>query len=235
MTRAAACDPCHTPAAFPGTRRTVIRTRFSAAALSLALLSLLSAVAAPERGEEPPRNAVTAYGGWFTDNKWTEIAAFDDIGLRDAWMVGVGYTRELVGNRYAALELEGVLVRYFGDQDNWEVDGILMARWRAFPWNDMLPTSVALGVGPSLASEEPAEEVAIDGESDAFLLYWNAEVEVGLPERPWSVVARLHHRSNAYGVLAEDGGSNVLTVGLRYREVPGEGARVVAGRSFSEG
>lgn len=91
------------------------------------------------------------------------------------------------------------------------------ARWRAFPWNAWIPTSVAFGIGPSYATDIPAEEVARDGDSARLLLYWVAELEVGLPERPWSVLARLHHRSTAYGLFAEDGGSNFVTLGLRWR------------------
>lgn len=57
----------------------------------------------------------------------------------------------------------------------------------------------------------------MDGSSARLLLYWTAELEIGLPNRLWSAVARLHHRSNAYGAFAETGGSNWLTLGVRYR------------------
>jgi len=163
------------------------------------------------------RNAVTLFGARMADNNWHEIVALDDVGMRDAWLAGVALSHEFAGGEDWALELEGQTVRHFGDQDHWEFNAALLARWRGFPWREAVPTSVAFGIGPSYATEVPPEEVARDGESARFLLYWVAELEVGLPDRSWSAIARLHHRSNAYGVLAEDGGSNWLTLGVRRR------------------
>jgi hypothetical protein len=164
-----------------------------------------------------PRWALSLFGGRFADNDWTEIATLDDVGFRDAWMAGAALSREIAGTRRWALEIEGQALRHFGDQAHWEFNAVLATRWRAFPWDGVLPTAAAFGIGPSLATEVPDEEVARDGESERLLLYWMAELEASLPGRPWRGFARLHHRSNAYGLLAEDGGSNIVTLGLRRR------------------
>lgn len=179
-------------------------------------LCLVAAAAVAQPWEERP-HAVAVFGARMADNNWIEIATADDLGVRDAWLVGLALSRELAGTGRWALEAEVQGVRHFGEQGHWETNAALLARWRAFPWNPRLPTSVAFGIGPSYATKVPAEEVARDGSSARLLLYWVVELEVGVPDSLWSGLARLHHRSNAYGVFAEEGGSNWLTLGLRRR------------------
>ena len=183
-----------------------------------AMLPVLALILAPSIGHgEDRRSAATLFGAQMADNNWHEIVALDDVSMRDAHLLGIGLSRELARARDWALEVEGQTVRHFGGQDHWEFNGALVGRWRGVPWREAVPTSVAFGIGPSYATSVPSEEVARDGESARLLLYWVAELEVGLPDSPWSGIARLHHRSNAYGVLAEDGGSNWLTLGIRRR------------------
>ncbi len=146
--------------------------------------------------EAQTANAATIFRGWMTDNQWNEIATLDDVRFRDSWLLGVGVSRELAGRDNWAFELEGQTVRHHGEQEHWEFNAALFARWRGLPWSDVLPTSVASGVGPSYATKEPAAEIAMDGESARLLLYWTAEMEVSFPETPWSAITRLHHRSN---------------------------------------
>lgn len=185
------------------------------------IAALATGLASDAAGAEDPnaegRYAATVFGARLTDNKWKEIATIEDVGFRDAYLAGLALSHEFLGGRDWALEVEGQTVKHFGDQTHWEFNAALVGRWRGFPWRETVPTSVAFGIGPSYATEVPPEEVAMDGESARFLLYWMAEVEVGLPDEPWSAIARLHHRSNGYGVFAEDGGSNWITFGLRRR------------------
>lgn len=189
------------------------------------LLAVLAAMLAPavSVAQEPPasaadrRNAVLVFGAQMSSNKWTEIAAFDDVSMRDAYLAGIGLSREIWGGEDWAIEAEGQVAKHFGREDHWEFNAALIGRWRDFPWNEWVPTGLAFGAGPSYATEVPPEEVANDGDSARFLLYWVAELELGLPGNPWSAVARLHHRSTGYGVFAERGGSNWLTLGIRRR------------------
>jgi hypothetical protein len=176
-------------------------------------MMLASTIAA----EEIPRNAVTAFAGQMTDNAWEEVATNDDVSKRDAYLAGLAYSRELVGRPDWALEIEGQVVKHFHAEHHWEFNGALVGRWRGFPWRETIPTSVAFGIGPSYATEVPLQEIARDGQSARLLIYWMAEFEMGLPDRPWSAIARLHHRSSGYGALAEDGGSNWLVFGIRRR------------------
>lgn len=186
---------------------------FTAAAMA----TTLCAIPAAAQSEPHRLNAITLFGARMADNNWIEIAALDDVGVRDAWLAGVGVSRELAGSPRWTLELEGQGVRHFGEQQHWEFNAALIARWRAFPWSSELPTSLAFGLGPSYATQVPAEEVARNDSSARLLLYWVAELEIGVPDTSWSGIAGLHHRSTAYGLFAEDGGSNWLTLGVRRR------------------
>jgi hypothetical protein len=160
--------------------------------------------------------AVSIFGGWMTDNNWEEVITPWNLEFRDTTLVGIAGSRRLW--RYdndISFEIEGQIVHHFGDQDHWEFNLPIIVRWETFPWNDAIDTSAAFGFGPSYASEIPKEEIAKDGDSQQWLVYWMFELAMGLPETDWRGIFRLHHRSGAFGIVAGEGGSNVLAVGLR--------------------
>jgi hypothetical protein len=108
--------------------------------------------------------------------------------------------------------------KYFGEQDNWEINmPILGLRWHRFPWDDHLATSIAWGIGSSYATQVPKVELETNFSSSKWLIYWFLELTFGPPTANWEVLTRLHHRSNGFGLVAEDGGSNAVCAGLRYR------------------
>ncbi len=172
------------------------------------------AIASPRPGDQ----ALGLFVAQMTDNKWREIVRLDDVRFRDAYLVGVAWSRRFahIDDR-AEFDIEGQVVRHFGDQDHWEFNAVVVGRWMKFPWNRWLPTHAAFGIGPSYATREPAEEVDRSGSSARLLLYWVGELEFSRPNQPWSVIARLHHRSTSYGVFADSGGSNFLALGIRRR------------------
>lgn len=175
---------------------------------------------AEAEAREPRRDgehAVTVFAAQMADNDWHEIVSLDNVGFRQTYLAGMAVSREMAGTKRWAIEVEGQAARHFGAQDHWELNAALVGRWRAFPWSESVATSVAFGIGPSFATRVPSEEVARDGSSNRLLLYWMAELEAGPPDRPWSGLVRLHHRSSAYGAVAENGGSNFITVGVRRR------------------
>ncbi len=93
----------------------------------------------------------------------------------------------------------------------------IIGRWEPFPWDEVVDTSLAFGIGPSYASSKPKVEVANDGDSRRLLVYWMMEIEVGVPDKSWSAIFRLHHRSGAFGLVADEGGSNAMVIGLKQR------------------
>jgi hypothetical protein len=130
-----------------------------------------------------------------------------------------------VSRRYARfyegalqLEMEGQVAYHFGQQENWEFNAVpVVARWRQFPWSHRLATTAAFGLGLSYTTRLPELEVELEGESHQTLIYWVAELTAGLPERPWAVSLRLHHRSVGYGLMGEEGGMNAVGLGLRWQ------------------
>ena len=112
-------------------------------------------------------------------------------------------------------------------QDIGITEGALFAnlRWSNFPWNNTLPTSIAIGWGVSYtdgltANEAQDAKYTDDDEGpQRWLNYLAVEYAFGLPQYPgWQLFYRLHHRSGAFGLFAaNDVGSNVMGLGLRYR------------------
>ncbi len=184
--------------------------------MRLVAVALAALAAVPALAERPP-HAVTGFAGALIDAPWEEAAVFWDWDFQSAYPVGIAASARLARPAPGlALEAELQLVRHFGDQDHWEVNApVMTARWLAFPWSETLDTSAAFGLGLSFASEVPAAEVALEGESEQILAYWMIELDAGLPESPWRVAGRLHHRSTAFGAFGEDGGSNALVVGVK--------------------
>jgi hypothetical protein len=179
------------------------------------LVALAGAAAADDR-----QHAATVFAGNLLDDDWEDVF-LDPAGLsfENARLAG-GALSARVWRPVEGLdvEIEGQLVRHFGEQDHWEVNAPLaVARWTGFPWSGTVATSAAFGIGPSLASRTPRLEVANEGSSERVMVYWMIEIELGAPGSDWSWVGRLHHRSPAYGLFGDDGGSNALAVGLRRR------------------
>ena len=172
----------------------------------------------PAAAGEDKAITVAVFGGVLTNNNWEDVFTPWDLDTRDSTLVGLAISHGIgpIDPRFG-FEIEGQVVHHFGDQDHWEFNLPVVARWKAFPWDDVVDTSVAFGIGPSYASEIPKVEVANRGDSQRLLVYWMAEIEVGPPDKDWSALFRLHHRSGAFGLVADEGGSNALVIGLKQR------------------
>jgi hypothetical protein len=165
---------------------------------------------------------LAAYGGKAGKERLLDILTRLNTGFRDSWLVALapGYVHHET-ERWR-FEVEGQVVRHFGDQTHWEFNAAWLARWMRFPWDRYVDTRAALGVGVSWATEIPVVEprAKLDtGESRRFLGYVAVEIELA-PSRDsdWSGFARLHHRSDAFGLFHDErGGSNFITLGLRRR------------------
>ena len=169
--------------------------------------------------QEVPDNAASFYVGRISSvNAWHDLIKDPaNAEFVDAYLA-VATLSQVVG-RYRddrlTLEVEGQVGYNFGDQSHWEINLAAGPRWRQFPWNDVVATSVAFGLGLSMASEVPEVEVELEGSSEQLLIYWNADVTLGPPSSSWTVLLRLHHRSGGFGSIADDGGMNAVALGLR--------------------
>ena len=190
-------------------------------ALSLAVhgapFGMAASAAAP-----PDRLAATVYVARMSAERTWQHAVRDPFGSD---YVDVFLLVGALSYRYASrfedgllLEAEGQLARHFGDQHHWEINAMPgVARWRRFPWSGKVDTSAAFGLGLSFATRVPEVEVELEGVSRRLLVYWMAEITAGPPRGRWAVCLRLHHRSDAWGLLGEDGGMNALGLGIRFR------------------
>ena len=158
------------------------------------------------------------YAGRLTLEKW-EDAIQPDADFADAYVYVLSASctlaRWLEGR--LSLELEGQVGKYFGDQDHWEMNlPIFALRWHRFPWQDRVATTFAWGIGSSYASHVPQVELEINKASYRWLVYWFGEITFAPPKASWQFLIRLHHRSNAFGLVADSGGANTLCAGVRY-------------------
>jgi hypothetical protein len=181
------------------------------------LLCLTSFAAA---SAESDNNAAAFYVGRISSvNAWHDlITAPGKAEFLDAY-VAVAALSQVI-DRYhherLSVEAEGQVVYNFGDQSHWEFNVAAGPRWSEFPWNETIAMTAAFQLGLSLASETPAVEVELEGDSQQLLIYWSAEITLGPPRGAWAVLLRLHHRSSGFGLLADDGGMNALALGVRH-------------------
>lgn len=163
--------------------------------------------------------SVAAYGGQLTREKW-EGTFSSGAEFADATIIvaAVSWTAYRFFDSRLSWELEGQVGKYFGDQKHWEFNlPILGLRWHRFPWDDHLATSLAWGIGPSYATRIPEIELETNDDSSHWLIYWFGELALGPPTAKWEVLLRLHHRSDGFGTVADDGGSNALCAGIRFQ------------------
>lgn len=163
--------------------------------------------------------ALATYAGRLTKEKW-EQSILPDAEFADATIVVAAgsWTVARFFDDKLSCELEAQVGKYFGDQDHWEFNlPIIGFRWHRFPWDRHVATSFAWGIGPSYATEIPPIEIETSGSSSRWLIYWYGELTLGPPAAGWEALLRLHHRSDGFGTVAEDGGSNAVCGGIRYR------------------
>ena len=177
-----------------------------------------------------PACAVADVGDWYTTVYGARISTqpgWEDIIIDapgtefvDSYLVAAALSRQYAERKQGALaiEAEGQVVYHFHDQSLWEFNALpIVLRWKRFPWSDRLSTSAAFGIGLSYATELPPVEVALEGESHQWLVYWVMELTAGPVDSRWAVSLRLHHRSVAYGLMGDEGGMNAVGLGLRFR------------------
>jgi hypothetical protein len=184
--------------------------------LCAALLGLLTLAWVPAASAEKEW-AVTLLGGQYSGSKLLELGGRADF--KDSYIGGLSVAYQFVDwGPHMRWELEGQMLKHFGEQEHVELVSSINVRWITFPWNRYLETSVAFGGGLSVASEVPVLEKRDpdNSEAAALLHYILLEAAVGLPGSRWSVVGRVHHRSGIFGLFSHSG-SNVLEAGLRYR------------------
>lgn len=201
---------------------TAYRLHNAVVTLALALASTPAVANAPGSDPVAPGGFtvyVSGFAGRLTSNVHHELFLTPwSADFLDSYLAGVALGVERPGPwpRFdIGAELQ--LVRWTGAQRHWELNAMpVVGRYR-FEGQAGPLRSVAFGLGLSYASEIPSEELARDGESNRFLVYWSAEAEFGAQDGALSPFIKVHHRSNAFGLIEEESGSNSIAFGLRRR------------------
>lgn len=174
----------------------------------------------------------TGYVGRWVNTDLLDVpgrAIIGNLSFSDSNFAGVALSRVIVpsfaiplpftdiafrGNR---IELEGQVLRHFGGQNHWEGTLALMFRTGQLRLAGGLSVNLAVGEGLSYASERPRFEGAVDVQPTRFLNYLVFETEFSHESMPGvSLVARLHHRSGIFGLIApRKSGSNFIGAGIR--------------------
>lgn len=184
--------------------------------LSLTVLALILS-ARPAAAEN--KWYLTLYGGQGADSDLGEMLTFQ-ADFKNVYLLALAVERGLYTYKdKLRFEVEGIVVKYFGRQENAEFDALVIARWLDFPWNNHLQTTFAVGDGLSVATEVPEfEKERRNGNTAQVLNYLMFELTFGLPQLPrWSLITRIHHRSGMFGLFdGVHGAFNSLCFGLRY-------------------
>ncbi|MFQ5636110.1 MAG: hypothetical protein ACE5G3_12375 [Gammaproteobacteria bacterium] len=182
----------------------------------------VAAASDPAAGPDESRPwSFTLYTIWLSEEQLGDMLLFQAaLESSQAWVAAVS-RRIGPSNRHVDTEIEGQLAKHAGPvQRHWEANGLGALRWKTFPWNNMIDTTAAVGLGLSYAFDDPTFERNAHGTSNQWLVYILVELTASLPKVPtWALVARIHHRSAAYGTFEDDleGASNAFGVGIKYR------------------
>lgn len=187
------------------------------ALVAMALMPAIPPTLAQGDPARPENSAITLYAGRMTDDDWVGSLR-PGVDFVDSQLATVSWSQTLLrpAARSWSLEWEANATKHWGIQDHWEFNLAAGARWHRFPWNDTVNTSVAFGVGPSYATETPALEALPGKNKEKWLAFWYLELALSPPGSDWSGILRLHHRSDAFGLLGEVDSADALTLGVRY-------------------
>ena len=139
----------------------------------------------------------------------------------DTYIVGLAMQRPVITyGRYFSLDPEVGMASRFGYADGFETWAAIFFRWRYFPWNDYVRTTLAISVGASYSRDLSFSDGHLrNGHASHVASYFSPELTLGLPSVPdWDLIIRFHHRSNIWNVLSNTAGdSQFWTAGARLR------------------
>ncbi len=149
-----------------------------------------------------------------TRNRADEL--FTSFDYADNNLIGyaLAYDRPFYGSKWSVgFELQ--FSYHFGRQEYGEIGLPVTIRYRPEdPWLAQIE-SFSFGLGMSHTTEVSEVEVETRGGSRKDLFYWMLEAEFDTPSPETSWFVRIHHRSDAWGTLEPEGGSNAVVLGLR--------------------
>jgi len=209
------CKTCYNNPKMTEVSRMRIRVR--AATCLVAYLMLCTELAAGGHEETlPGKWSVGMVAGNMTKNRANDLLRPGEYDFADNYFAGVlvAYDRQ-IGDSKWSLGAEFQLNFHFGKQEFLEF--VLPATIRYRPELSFLPAleSLGFGLGLSHTTGVPKLEVEVRGESARTLVYWLAESAFSVGNSGDELFLRVHHRSDAFGLLDPDSGSNAFAIGWR--------------------
>ncbi len=169
---------------------------------------------------------VLLFGGRLSRNAFGRtLNPFAPTNQTNIFIFGAALSKKLYVGNYFDIEAEVGVGQQFSNQYSGEnspqVWGAAYLRYKYFPWNKFVYTTVAINTGLNYSFKTTAFET-FEGRADGtrrLLHYLAPEITFSLPERrDLELVFRLHHRSGIYGLLGcSSCGTNFVSVGFRKR------------------
>jgi hypothetical protein len=187
--------------------------KMSACWITVLALTLFS----PHPAYSSPSSSLSIFAGQSNQYDLLDLARFRFGGFEPYSIFGINYARAFYSpSQYFHLEWAGQIVKHFEKFSLFEVDAMAAFRWKWFPWNEWITTSLALGEGLSLASGYPSSESISQNIHSNYLNYLWVDIRLGVPSIPkWKLDFIIHHRSGIYGLInGVSGGSNYLCIGI---------------------
>jgi hypothetical protein len=177
---------------------------------------------------------VAVYGGKYVDTPMRSVFGLKGFtapwnwDLDEHYILATALSRRLLSIYALDIEPEVGVAQRFGGMHETEAWAALYFRWTAFPWNDVVRTTIGISTGLTLTSGvNKIEEARGEVPGGSRLLHFlSPEITFALPDRPdVELMVRFHHRSGGGDFLLGDteifkgvtGGAQFITTGLRYR------------------
>ena len=159
----------------------------------------------------------TLYSGPNVDADLWSTLGFQWEDTRGTYIVVAALAREFWRyKQWMSFEVEGQIGKFFGNEQQWQFNGLLIGRWNKFPWDKYIDTSFAIGDGLSYNTKVSDIEREDNPDATKWLNYLLVELTLGLPEYPrWNLVYRVHHRSSISRIIGK-GASNYVAIGFKY-------------------
>ncbi len=154
--------------------------------------------------------------GNMTNNRANDLLRPGEYDFADNYFAGVfwAYDKPLGTGRWS-VGGEVQVNLHFGDQAF--VEFVAPATLRYHPDLPFAPAleSLGFGLGLSHTTKVPEVEVRVRGDAARTMVYWLAEAAFSVGGRQDELFVRVHHRSDAFGLLRPDSGSNAFALGWR--------------------
>ena len=170
--------------------------------------------------------ALAVYGGTYVEDSMADVL-FLSVEIPTDWdfvqgdnLAAVALSRHAGSCGPIDFEPEVGIARRSGRQSVTEVWAALFARYRGFPWDRVVETSLAVSTGVNVASSLSDVEIERTGEASGYrLMHFSRRRSPRAAGPPGGeLLFRFHHRSGAYGLFNDvGGGAHYETVGLRVR------------------